>query len=118
MRLHFVKISSHGQGTRGVKLDNANHIFRCHAMLAAHLSGDVGGEVCIMGRWWICIMYAIVQQFYAHQPCDTPKCNTTMLLPSEMMRTKLEELAHHKMGNSHVLFKICGSSQVSLPVML
>ena len=67
-------------------------------------------------------IYAIVQQFYAHWPCDTPKCDTNTLVASaEMRRNKIGRqvsLTHHKIGNSQVLFMICGSSQVSLPVML
>ena len=65
-------------------------------------------------------IYAIVQQFYAHRPCDTPKCDMNTLA-SALMKTEQNwkvGLAHHKMGNSQVLFMICGSSQVSLPVML
>ena len=50
----------------------------------------------------------------AYPPRDTPKCDSSSTLASALQIMD----AHHSIGNSHVLFMIWGSSQVSFPVML
>ena len=34
-------------------------------------------------------IYAIVQQFYAHRPCDTPKCDMNTLASALMKTNKI-----------------------------
>ena len=50
----------------------------------------------------------------AYRLRDTPKCDGSSTLASALQLMD----AHHSIGNSHVLFMIWGSSQVSFPVML
>ena len=80
-----------------------------------HLKGSVG-EVCNIGSRDLCNRATIL--------CTSALWHSQMW--HEYISICIDEneqnwkvgLAHHKMGNSQVLFMICGSSQVSLPVML
>ena len=80
---------------------------------------DVGGEalhhvskgrICRVDGYAKCKCATVS----AYRPRDTPKCDSSSTLASALQLMD----AHHSIGNSHVLFMIWGSSQVSFPVML
>ena len=98
---------------------------------APHQGREVFENYYVAEKVWeerLCIMYRRVESagwvggyakckcatVSAYPPRDTPKCDSSSTLASALQIMD----AHHSIGNSHVLFMIWGSSQVSFPVML
>ena len=66
---------------------------RCNQIIVHCITSQLASQrgCGLWGRLatWVEEIYAIVQKFYAHRPCDTPKCDMNTLASAVMKKNKI-----------------------------